>query len=51
MAFIAIGLVERDGLYITVGLGVSLLAVAIAGVVIAATVAALYFAFIHLFGG
>ena len=51
MAFISIGLVERDGLYITVGLGVSLLAVAIAGVVIAATVAALYFAFIHLFGG
>lgn len=51
MAFISIGLVERDGLYITLGLGVSFIAVCIAGAVIAATGAALYFAFIHLFGG
>ncbi len=51
MAFIAIGLVERDGLYIVIGLVVAVIAVCIAGAVITAALAALYFAFIHLFGG
>jgi hypothetical protein len=51
MAFISIGLVERDGLYIIVGLGVAVIAVLIAGAVIGAAMAAVYFAFIHLFGG
>ncbi len=51
MAFVSIGLVERDGLYIVIGLVAAVIAVCIAGAVIAATLAALYFAFIHLFGG
>jgi hypothetical protein len=51
MAFISIGLVERDGLYITIGLGVAVIAVLIAGTVIGAGGAAIYLAFTHLFGG
>ena len=51
MAFISIGLVERDGLYITIGLGVAIIAALIAGAVIGAAAAAAYLAFIHLFGG
>jgi hypothetical protein len=51
MAFIAIGLVERDGLYIIIGLGVAVIAVLIAGAVIGAAGAAVYLAFTHLFGG
>lgn len=51
MAFISIGLVERDGLYILIGLGVAAIAVLVAGAVIGAFIAAVYLAFVHLFGG
>jgi len=51
MAFISIGLVERDGLYIIVGLVVAVIAVCIAGAVIGAFAAGIYLAFTHLFGG
>jgi hypothetical protein len=51
MAFISIGLVERDGLYIVIGLVVAVIAVCIAGAVIGAFAATAYFAFSHLFGG
>lgn len=51
MAFISIGLVERDGLYIIIGLGAAVIAVCIAGAVIGAAIAAVYLAFTHLFGG
>lgn len=51
MAIISIGLVERDGLYVTLGLGVAVIAVALAGAVVLGGAAALFFLFRQLFGG
>ena len=51
MAFISIGLVERDGLYVTIGLGVSILAVLLASAIVAGGAAAIYLLVTHLFGG
>jgi hypothetical protein len=50
MAFISIGLVERDGLYVTIGLGVAVIAVALAGAVVLGGAAALLFLFRQVFG-
>lgn len=51
MAFISIGLVERDGLYVTIGLAVSILAVLLASAIVAGGAAAIYLLITHLFGG
>jgi hypothetical protein len=51
MAFLSIGLVERDGLYVTIGLGVAVLAVALAGAIVLGGAAALFFLFRQAFGG
>lgn len=50
MAVISIGLVERDGLYVTIGLGVAVIAVALAGAVVLGGAAALYFVFRQIVG-
>lgn len=51
MAFISIGLVERDGLYITIGLFVAVIAVALAGAIVLGGAAAIFFFVTHFFGG
>lgn len=51
MAVISIGLVERDGVYVTIGLVVSVVAVALAGAVVLGGAAALIFLFRQIFGG
>jgi hypothetical protein len=51
MAFISLGLIERDGLYIVIGLGVAVLAVAIAGTVVLGGAAAIYLLIQHMFAG
>jgi hypothetical protein len=50
-AFISIGLMERDGLYIVIGLGVAVIAVALAGAVVFGGAAAIYLLFQQIFGG
>ncbi|MBI3451594.1 MAG: exopolysaccharide biosynthesis protein [Rhodospirillales bacterium] len=50
VAIIALGLTERDGLYVVIGLAVAVIAVALAAGVILGGAAALYFAITYLFG-
>ncbi len=50
MALMAIGMVERDGLFVLVGLAVAVVAVALALAVVGIAVGAIWLAFIHLFG-
>lgn len=50
MAVISIGLVERDGVYITIGLVVSVISVALAGAVVLGGAAALYYIFRQIVG-
>jgi hypothetical protein len=51
MAFIAIGLIARDGVYVTVGLGIAALAVALAAAVVLGGAAAVWLFIRHFFGG
>jgi hypothetical protein len=51
MALISIGIIERDGLFVLLGIAVSIVAVAIALAVIGAGVAALWIAISWIFGG
>jgi hypothetical protein len=50
MALISLGLVERDGLFITFGLVVSVIAVAVASAVVLAGTAAIWLLLTHFFG-
>jgi hypothetical protein len=50
IALISLGLVERDGVFITFGLIVSVIAVAIAAAVVLAGTAAVWLLITHLFG-
>ncbi len=50
MALIALGLIERDGLFVVVGLATSVIAAALAGAVIAGGAAAVYYFFQWVFG-
>ena len=51
MALISIGVIERDGLVVLIGLAVAVVATAIALAVIGVAFAAIWFAVTHLFGG
>ncbi len=51
MAFISIGLVERDGLYVAIGLGVAVIAVVLAGAIVLGGAAAIFFVFTKMLGG
>jgi hypothetical protein len=51
MAFIAIGLVERDGLYIIIGLVVAVIAMILASAIVLGGAAAIFLLVTHLFGG
>jgi hypothetical protein len=50
MALIAIGMIERDGLFVLIGLAVSVVAVVLALAVIGVAVGAIWYAVTHLFG-
>jgi hypothetical protein len=51
MAFIAIGLIARDGLYVTIGLGVAVFAIILAGAVVVGGITAIWLFIRHVFGG
>jgi len=51
MALLALGLIERDGLYVTIGLLVALVSAAIAAAVVIGGVAVIFLILHHVFGG
>jgi hypothetical protein len=50
MALISLGLIERDGVFVAIGLSTAVLAVAIAGAVVLGGAAALYLLIDQAFG-
>jgi hypothetical protein len=51
MAIMSIGLIERDGLCIAIGLFIAVLSIVIASAVVVGGAAALYIVYQHVFGG